>query len=210
MNQQEEALFNQMQSRNAQNETNLARMQQAVNLFQGEDEQNLVKWQVDIESELVRIERLLRKQVPKRNEKGQLIYVDSPENQLFNEKGINETMNILSWYLNKNIILSCYEEKQIDQIMMQFGEEIIDFFYTNMEDFGMDTEDKKKHYPVIVMNIINIVDATYRRALDGRELDSLKTARIVSQSEPLGKSMMYPQIQSQRRFNILNPKTWKA
>ncbi len=209
MNPDEELAIRNLQAKLSQSESNNAKLSQAVTLFQGDENDNLVKWQLDVEGELVRIERLLRKQIPKRDGKGNVYYVDCVDNQLFNEKGINETMNLLSWYLNKNIILSCYNDKQIDQIMFQFNEEIIDFFYTSMENFGMDTEDKKKHYPVIVMNIINIVDATYRRALDGRELDSLKTARIVSQNEPLGKNLMYPQVNSMS-FNPLRPSTWKA
>lgn len=210
MNPDEEMMYRNLQAKVAQSETNTARMSQAVaTMFSADEEQNLVKYQLDIEKELVRIERLLRKQIAVKDPKTHAVhYEDNPDNQLFNEKGINEVLNILSWYLSKSLILSCYTDEQIDHIMEQFGEELIDFLYTNMEDFGMDTPDKKKHYPMVTMNIINVVDATYRRALYGRELDSLKTARIVNQTEPLGHNQMYPQIKS--RFNILKPSTWKG
>ena len=209
MNEQEVNQFNLLNAKIAQQEANQARLIQATTMFQGEEDQNLVRYQLDIEKELLRIERLLRKQIAVRDSKGNIIFQDNPDNQLFNEKGVTEILNILSWYLSKSLILSCYDDRQINKIMEQFGEELIDFIYTNMEDFGMDTPDKKKHYPMVTMNIINVVDATYRRALNGRELDSLKTARIVNQTEPLGKNIMYPQINKQR-FNIINPKTWKA
>jgi hypothetical protein len=116
-------------------------------------------------------------------------------------------MNLLSWYVNKEIILSCYTEEQINLIIYQFGEELADFLYTNMESFGMDTEEKKRHYPMIWMNVLNIVDATYRKSTDGTTLDNIKTARVVSQSEPLGKYPMYPSVNRQG-FKLLKPSTW--
>lgn len=72
--------------------------QQAPSMFQQqEDNENLVKWQLDIKEELIRIERLLRKQIPKRDEKGNVYYSEAKEeNQLFNEWGINEILNILA------------------------------------------------------------------------------------------------------------------
>jgi hypothetical protein len=211
MNSEEENLFYQLQARNSQNESNLARMQQAVTLFSDKDDENLIKYQLDIEGELLRIERLLRKQKPEDDGKGNIIYVNpKKEDELLNEYGINETLNLLSWYLNKDIILSYYEDEQINNIMHNFSIQLSDLFFTNMEKFGLDTEEKKKHYPMIITNIVNIVDATYRRALNGRELESLKTARVVNQTQPLFKDKMYPSINSGRKFNILNPKSWRA
>jgi len=147
MNQEEYNQFMQMQTKVAQSELNSTKMNQAVTLFSNQDDasQNLIQFQLDIEKSLLRIERLLRKQVPKRDNHGNLIYVDCPENQLFNEYGINEILNLLSWYVNKEVILSNYSDEQIDLIMFQFSEELIDFIFTNMEKFGLDTPDKKKH-----------------------------------------------------------------
>jgi len=213
MTPEEQQAYMNMQARLAQSESNTAKMSQAVTMFSGEESDNLIKWQLDIEKSLLRIERLLRKQIPKRDPKTQAIYyVDPlPENQLFNEYGVNEIMNLLSWYVNKEVILSVYQDEQIDLIMKQFGEEVIDFIYTNMENFGLDTEEKKRSYPIICMNIINIVDATYRKALDGTTLENLKTARVVNQTEPIGRQTMYPNISGGgKRFSILNPGTWKG
>lgn len=210
INPQEEMMFQQMQLRNLENQANNTKLNSAVTLFsERDDSENLIKWQFNVEQSLIRIERTLRKQVPKRDPKtGGIYYADCPQNQLLNEYGINEIMNLLSTYVNKEIILSCYDDKQINRIMEQFGEEVIDFVYTNMEKFGLDTEEKKKHYPIVVMNIINLVDATYRKSLNGLTLENLKTARVVNQTEPLMKNMNYPSIG--KKFNILNPKTWKA
>ena len=211
MNNEEMLAYQQMQSKVAQSELNMLKTQQAVTLFSNENgkNENLIKFQLDIENSLFRIERLLRKQIPKRDNKGNLYYADCPENQLFNEYGINEIMNLLSWYVNKEIILSNYSDEQIDLIMYQFSDELIDFIYTNSEKFGMDTLDKKKHYPMVVMNIMNIVDATYRRSLGGLERQGLNEARVVTQSENLGKQMMYPSIKK-HKGGMLNPANWRA
>ena len=210
MNPEEQVAFMNLQAKLAQSETNTMKMNQAVTLFSEKEDDNIIKWQLDIERSLLRIERLLRKQIPKRDPKTNAVYyADCPENELFNEYGINEIMNLLSWYVSKEVILSIYDDAQINQIMFQFGEEVIDFVYTNMEKFGLDNEDKKKHYPMVVMNIINLVDATYRKALNGKTLDNLKTARVVSQTEQLGKNVMYPSI-NKKQFSLLRPTTWQS
>lgn len=211
MTPEEEIAYRQLQAKMAQAELNTLKTQQAVTLFsnQENENENLIKFQLDIEHSLFRIERLLRKQVPKRDAKGNLVYVDCPENQLFNEYGINEIMNLLAFYVSKEIILSNYSDEQIDLIMYQFGEELIDFIYINMEKFGLETMDKKKHFSMIVLNIMNLVDATYRRALGGLEREGLKTARVVTQSENLGKMPMFPSVRK-RKGGILNPINWRA
>lgn len=201
-------MFMNMQAKLAQSETNAMKMNQAVTLFSDKEDDNIIKWQLDIERSLLRIERLLRKQVPKRDPKTNAVYyADCPENQLLNEYGVNEIMNLLSTYVNKEIILSVYTDTQIDMIMNQFGEEVIDFIYTNMERFGMDTPDKKKHYPMLTMGIINLVDATYRKAIGGKTLDNLKTARVVNQTEQLGQHQVYPSI-NKKQYGVLNPRRY--
>ena len=210
MNPEEENAFRILQAKLAQGDMNTSRMQQAVTLFSEREDENLIKWQLDIERSLLRIERLLRKQVPKRDERtGSVYYIDCPENELFNEYGINEVMNLLSWYVNKEIMLSVYDDKQVDLIMSQFADEVIDFIYTNLENFGLTNEDKKKHFPIITMNIINLVDATYRKAIGGKTLDNLKTARVVSQTEPLGKMPMYPSV-NKKQWSWRKPSSWAA
>jgi hypothetical protein len=268
MDQSETNVFSQLQAKLAQSEADNAKLQQVAAMFQGEEEGNLVKWQLSVESTLARIERLIRKQVPKREgksivyvtpkrkilckilkDKAGVLYTISTESNLlhviqepkkeeivsyqgfnstflrnkdlklieykeleiddtlFNEKGINEIMNLLSWYVSKEVILSNYNDKQIDKRMFKFANKLNDFIYTNLEEFGLNTIEKQRHFPLLVLNIVNIVDATYRRALGGLERDSLTKRSVVSQSEPLGKLPQYPQI-NKKKFNLLNPKTW--
>ena len=77
----------------------------APTFFKNDEQDNLIRWQLDIHEELERIEHLLRKHVPRTDEKGRVYFEAAPdEAQIFNEVGINEILNLLAWYLNKNIL----------------------------------------------------------------------------------------------------------
>ncbi len=188
--------------------------QYASTIFDPVDNENLIKWQLSIKEELTRIEHLLRKHVPKVDKNGDEYYADpEPENQLFNEAGVNEILILLSWYLNKNIILSNFSEDQINVRMHQLGNYLTDFIFNNYEKMGLDNKEKIKHYPMIVMNIVNTVEAAYYRALNGGERESLRTARTVTQTEPLGgfaQSQMghAPQATQQGKFSMFRPTSW--
>ena len=78
----------------------------------------------------------------------------------------------------------------------------------------MDNKEKIKYYPIIVMNITNIVEAAYFRALNGGERSSLRTARSVIQNEPLGMGMQgmgmgyHGGMRQQKKFSVFRPTTW--
>jgi len=187
----------------------------APTFFKNEEQDNLIRWQLDIHEELERIEHLLRKHIPKTDKKGKVYFVAPPEEmQIFNETGINEVLNLLAWYLNKNILLSNFKEDEIKIRCLQFHNYLTDFIFNNYQRFGLDTKEKIKHFPMIVMNLTNTVEASYNRALNGGERSSLRTARSVIQNEPLG---MYGgmgggygsgMMQQQKRFSLFKPTTW--
>jgi len=66
----------------------------------------------------------------------------------------------------------------------------------NYEEFGMDTPYKQRHYEMVVMNVTDMIEASYNRAYNGGERDSLRTARTVSETGGMssqGMQMMgYP------------------
>jgi len=183
----------------------------APTMFNSDNFDNLIKWQLDIKEELSRIEHLLRKHVPKLDSKGEMYYAEpTKEAELFNETGVNEIMNILAWYLNKNIILSNFDEKEIKQRCLQFHIYLTDFIFMNYQRFGLTDKEKIKHFPMVVMNITNTVEAAYSRALNGGERDSLRTARQVMQTEPISNPYGMP-MQQQGQGNsksLWKPWTW--
>jgi len=185
----------------------------APTFFKNEEQENLIRWQLDIHEELERIEHLLRKHVPKTDKKGK-IYFEKPSeaDELFNETGVNEILNLLAWYLNKNILLSNFKEEGITMRCKQFHHELTDFIFNNYQKFGLNTKEKIKHFPMIVMNITNTIEAAYNRALNGGERNSLRTARSVIQNEPLGMGGMGGMgmmgMGQQKKFSLLKPTTW--
>lgn len=180
-------------------------------MFNKEQDANLVKWQLDIGEELERIEHLLRKQVPKYDEDGNKYFEDpKEEDQLFNNEGVNEVLGILTNYINKNIILSNFDEDEVKVRVKQFSRTFSNFIFLNYQKFGMNTPDKIKHYPMVVIAIVDLVESAYHRALNGGERTSLRTARTVHQTEsPMG-GYGFPgaPMQTQNKFSLLRPTTW--
>lgn len=185
-----------------------ARKMAASTMFNSEENQHIVKWQLDVKEELERIEHLLRKHIPKRDSDGNEYFIEAKQvDKVLNEKGVNEILNCLGWYLNKNIILSDFTDDEISLRVEQFGIEFSDFLFNNCEAFGMDTADRKKHYPILVMNVVNMIEAAYHRALYGNERNSFRTNVNVLQSDMNKPSQSYmPSAQS--KFSVMRPWTW--
>lgn len=181
----------------------------ATTMFNAQENENLIKFQLDIKEELERIERLLRGHVPKIDAKGGEYWELPPiDENLFNEKGVREILKRVSSYLTKTIILSNYTQEQINFIMKEFGKRLTDFVVLNAEEFGLNTEEKRRHFPMILTDLINIVEASYQRALNGQERESLRSARMVTQTEGLNQDMNNMISPIRHKFNIFKPQTW--
>jgi len=212
-----EAEFNQfMQDVHNQQTADQIRMQQgqlsqAATMFsQGNPpDENLIRWQLDIKEELRRIERLLREQIPGFDKDGNEIWLDIPiEERTFSEYGINKMMGILNWYLTKNLLLSNYDPKEIELRVYQIGHILNNYIYNNYEDLGLDNLSKRKNYPLVLLNLVNSIEAAYKRAMFGEERRLTKESRIVTQNEQIGMNNRVNLPGQQRGFNLLNPRTW--
>jgi len=171
--------------------------------------QNLIQWQLELDSILERIEHMLRGDKPK-YEKGSLIWkpAENDEERIFNDEGVAEIMRILTNYVNRNTILSNYTDEQINDKMYDLGLEISDLIYLKYEDFGLDNLDKRKLYSMIVRQLTDIVHSSYLRALHGGERLSLREARQVSQVETTQGGVTINTAQPQRARSPLNPMRW--
>ena len=174
-------------------------------------QQNLVEWQLDFQKELTRIERLLRNQRVKIDEHGIETFEDPPKGEaLFNERGVQTVLQEVQWYLNKNLVLSNYDQKTINIRLTQFGDRIRRLIFLNYKEYGLDTDYKMKHYETIVLRLLDAIEAAYNRALRGGERDSLRSARVVNQSQPLGQPPANPYATEpvKRQGSRLNPRNW--
>jgi len=181
-----------------------------ISMFGSGDNDNLIKWQLDLNEDLERVDHLLRGHVLKHNEQGDLVWGEPKEDTLkpFNEYGVDMLMKIISFYLNRNTILSNYSEEMINWKIKDLGDEIADLIFMEYDAMGMDTSEKKKQYPIIVRELIDTVHSSYLRALGGGERESLRTARHVSQSEsPFMQSQNQVRMPSGKK-QMFKPSTW--
>lgn len=159
-------------------------------MFSQPPEDNLVKWQLELDNILERIEHILKGDRPT-FKNGVEIWEEckDPRRRLFNDRGVDEIMGILTMHINRNTILSNYAEEDINRTVFDLGERLNDLIFMRYDDFGLDTPEKRKNYPMIVMNIVDMVRSTYLRALNGGERESLRTARQLIQQENLSGMM---------------------
>lgn len=183
-------------------------------LYSQSQDQNLIVFQLELDSILEKLEHLLSGDIIK-VEGENIIYAKSKnkDERPFNDFGVKAIMNTLSFYLNRNTILSYYQEDRINEILTDLGEELSDFILCNYVKMGLDTDAKKSRYPLIVINILNTIESAYNRSLRGNESNNLKTARIVTQNETGGMSHIIggfggSQNNSKKRFNLFKPSTW--
>lgn len=174
----------------------------ATSIYGQQQENNLIVWQLELDNILERIEHLLKGDVINEDDKGNIVYSAPKDKTLIvlNDYGSQLIMNIISFYLNRNTILSNYKDIRIFEILYDLGNELADLVYINYEKMGLDTIEKKSRSIILVMNILHMIESAYNRALEGEERDSLRSARIVTQnvSQPIGGQN--PQIQSNKRF----------
>ncbi len=177
----------------------------AYQAAQNNGESNLIMWQLELDNILERIEHLLKGDILKDDGQGNMDYFEPEDKRLvvLNQYGVQLIMNIISFYLNRNTILSNYTAERIFDILFDLGNELADLVYINYEKMGLDTVEKKSRAGVLVINILHMIESSYNRAIHGEERGSLRSARVVTQTQPLGPVAIQPQ-QSARRFS-LNP-----
>ena len=139
-----------------------------------------------------------------------------PDKNPLNSEGIRKIMLELQNYINRQIILGDYDEEDINKIMKDYGKKLANFIFMKYEEMGMDTEEKRQEYASLVMNIVNLVYASYSRAKDGAERRSLREMISIQQSHQSagqGMSMGGGGVvvnQQQRTRGILNPMRYIA
>lgn len=188
-----------------------ARKSSQMSAFASRSDDNIVKWQLELNDILERAEHILKGDVPK-FDNGFVVWKPNPkpENNPINEYGVQEIMKILAMYVNRNTILSDYNNTEINIKVYDAGREINNLFFMRYDDFGMDTEEKKKNYPIIVREIIDIIHSAYKRALFGAEKKSLREMISIQQSTqtqgllPQGQSINQQGVPLKER-SLLNP-----
>jgi len=153
--------------------------------FAGAEDDNLIKWQLELDNILERIDHLLRGHRLEFNN-GHIVWTaaKNEDEVLLNDYGVNEILRILSLYLNRNTILSNYTEEQVETKAFDFGTEVADLIEFKYEEMGLNTQKKMMVYPMLLRELVDVIHSAYLRALKGGERQSLREARQVMQQAP--------------------------
>lgn len=110
--------------------------QQALEAIQIEKEQtNLVKEQLGLGYELDVIRHLLKGETLERDKDGNELWVqpEDPNQIILTSHGVHLIMNTILFYLNKNTLLSNYDEKIINEKMEDFAITLSDVIFMEYE-----------------------------------------------------------------------------
>lgn len=179
-------------------------------IFSQAQDNNLIVWQLELDNILERIEHLLKGDVITDDGNGNLVYTVPEDTSLIilNNYGVQLVMNVISFYLNRNTILSNYGWERIRAILHDLGHELADVIYINYEQMGLTSTEKKSRAELLVLNILHTIESAYNRSLGGGERESLRSARIVHQNiNPVG-SMGGSYMKKKAIGGFLNPKNW--
>lgn len=206
-------------------------------IFQTPENENIIQWQLDLQEQLDNIGHSLRGHVIDTDTNGTPIWKEpvDKEDIIFTEYGVQEILRFLLQYLNKNTILSNYSEEIINYKVYDAGWVLMDLIFNRYEKFlyvtskndllkknpnltesdikkiqGDQRKEKLKHYESSLRPVIDAIHSAYLRALNGGERESLRSARILTQTEnpnvqSMGMNMM-PGVQQKK--SILKPNTW--
>jgi len=187
------------------------RQNSQLSSFSAKQEDNIVRWQLELNDILERAEHILRGDIPTFKD-GHIIWSKNPnpnDNPL-NDVGVSEIMKVLSMYVNRNKVLADYTNEEINIKVYDFGRALNNLIFMRDFEMGMDNEEKRKNYEMLVTEIKDIVHDTYKRALDGAEKRSLREMITVSQqtstNSNIGQGFGVNQAgQVSRERGLLNP-----
>jgi len=88
-----------------------------------EGEKNLAEAQLDCQETLTKIYHLLKQDILKPNDEGVLewIAIKDPKKRVLTEEGVDKIMQIMESYINKETLLSNFDDKMIARRMLEFS-----------------------------------------------------------------------------------------
>jgi len=127
------------------NQAQLGQQQQQMDMAMQDENKSMISEQLDVGDVLDKIHNLLRGYVLKRDEKGNMRWTEPEDNDLviLSDYGITTIMRTIQMYLNKNTLLSNYDDKQIMYKMEDFSTVLADnifmkydkiFLYPTLEE----------------------------------------------------------------------------
>jgi hypothetical protein len=97
------------------------------------------------------------------------IILRQKKDHYLNEYGINEILTQLKIYTSPEIKLGRKTIKNYYLSITQVSRTINRLIYKNLKRFGMDTQQKQRHAKPLALAIIEILDASFSRSIEGKE-----------------------------------------
>lgn len=171
--------------------------------------ENLIQYQIENAELLDKLEHFYRGEYIGTLEDGGAGWVKpKDESQIpLNDFGVGAMMEIVSKYIDKNTTLSYYSEMRIYEILADLGDDLILYVLSNYEKMGMSDKFRKTKFRLLIITTLHMIESTYRKAIAGKTIEEINQSRIITQSDLLGQRGL-PQMQSKKRFSILNPRSW--
>ena len=183
--------------------------QQMSQVYDNSAKQNLVEWELDFKPELEDIRHSLMCDVITVDAEGNQSWGKNPDESkiILNELGVNDILRKIIVLVNKNKVLSHYGLDEIKDRVRMIGHEMRATIYTNYEAYGIDNEYKMNNYNSLVMDVLDIIESAFRRAIKGETHRGLSEQRLVTQNENVTQQpqMAQPQIKNKKWYN---PSTW--
>ena len=128
---QQEAALRAQQANVEATQTNQVHLQQALQ----QQETSMVREQLDLTEELETIRHLLKGEVLIQDEKGNINWTPPLDKDMviLSDYGIHLMMNTITFYINKNTLLSNYDEDTINQKMEDFASDLSSTIFMEYE-----------------------------------------------------------------------------
>ena len=123
---------NQLQTAKSSIESQYGQLSSYVN----KPDSNMMEYQLDLKQDLDLIYHLLSGHEIKVDSKGNEVWGEPEDDRLkvFSDYGVKQIIKFVTMYINKNTLLSYYDDKQINWKLEDFGEALSDFILERYED----------------------------------------------------------------------------
>ena len=175
----EEEMYNYQQQQQSELLDSQLQREQAnqvqINKEQERSEASLSSSQLEIEDELERFQYLLRGKIP-RNQDGEIVW-DNPPNSdevLLTDEGVNLVMRTVRFYVNKNTLLSNYDEQTINAKMEDLGISLADALFMSYGKYFLYPTAEECQEKLITRLKNKQQQQVYNSELKGEEIDKEK------------------------------------
>jgi len=158
------------QARMAAQQEGIVRQQQEA--FMQQEDKSVVKEQLDLSEEITRIDYLIKGYSLEPGTNGlQWVKPKNEEMIIFSEYGIHLIRNTICWYLNKNLLLSNFDDATIRKKMWDFTNDLIDTIFMEYDKVFL-YPDVKACIKVLKERIDKRTEIScYAREVIGKEYD---------------------------------------